>query len=192
MREDSPPHMRHVDRFGPFYDVPLRDLPSILTQGPIVPFTRTSSHNHTETRPSIGEKVESDINFLAVDYVQLAILPQDKADHDLALGEMTTVMKTLTQHKLAVRESQSRRTEINRRVIDDGNDIKDYMKNLLRKIHEVQALLYELSIPGQLQKHWRIRLHKAMADMTSADFHLTCLVDVFLGREGMMFPMDGI
>ena len=192
MSEEYPPRMRHLD-LGPFYDVSLIDLPSTMTQGPIVPFTRTSAtYNHTEIRLSNGEKVESDINFLAVDYVQLAILPQDKADHDLALGEMTTVMKTLTQHKLAVRESQSRRTEINRRVIDDANDIKDYMKNLLRKIHEVQALLYELSIPGQLQKHWRIRLHKAMADMTSADFHLTCLVDVFLGREGMMFPMDDI
>ena len=192
MSEEYPPRMRHID-LGPFYDVSLIDLPSTMTQGPIVPFTRTSAtYNHTEIRLSNGEKVESDINFLAVDYVQLAILPQDKADHDLALGEMTTVMKTLTQHKLAVRESQSRRTEINRRVIDDGNDIKDYMKNLLRKIHEVQALLYELSIPGQLQKHWSSRLHEAMADMTSADFHLTSLVDVFLGREGMMFPMDDI
>ena len=122
--------------FGPFYDVSLIDLPSTMTQGPIVPFTRTSAtYNHTEIRLSNGEKVESDINFLAVDYVQLAILPQDKADHNLALGEMTTAMKTLTQHQVAVRESQSRRTEINRRVIDDANDIKDYMKNLLRKIH---------------------------------------------------------
>ena len=56
----------------------------------------------------------------------------------------------------------------------------------------MQALLYELSIPGQLQKHWSSRLHEAMADMTSADFHLTSLVDVFLGREGMMFPVDDI
>ena len=68
MSEEYPPRMRHID-ICPFYDAPLRNLPSTTTQGPVVPFTGTpSTYNHTEIRLSNGEKVESDINFLAADY----------------------------------------------------------------------------------------------------------------------------